>query len=622
MGSLKTTASRFRKSWNPWLAILLAALIACLPRLVRGVSCGHDFDFHLISWMETERSWSLGIPYPHWAQSPDWGAGEPRFVFYPPLSWIFGALLGYLVHWRWASAAYTFLCFAGAGFTTRILARRFLPEPQATLAGVLAAATPYGLFVAYERSAFSELAAAVWIPLLLLYALDLPQRNAGSLNASGRIPSASSPSWPPAASTRATTLRSAPLALLLAILWLTNAPAGVMATYLLAFAALAAAWLQRSWTPILRALIATPIGLGLAAIYLVPAAWEQRWIAINQALDVGMRVKDSWLFARHHNPSLELHDEVLLYASTLFAVTAAAALIGLAICLRRKSLPQQSRSWWLPLALLIPILLFLQFPISTPIWNLPKLEFLQFPWRWLMVLATPYAIFCAAATPLHSRRARIGSAAFWTGVLLLFSVVASRDFYQYCDEEDRVSNQQDIFADGTGMAGTDEYAPTAADNSLVASGLPDGCLVADPTQQLGETDTDASPEWYPEQGSCDDTYTASLWQPEHKHLQINSDHDGYLVLRMRRYPAWQITINGKPAANPPGNPIPLRDDGLVVLPIHEGLSTIDVRWTTTPDELWGRSISLVSLAVLLLLWIAPSILLRRSTIPLNPPRLS
>ena len=573
-----------------WLLILLAALIASAPRIMRGISCGHDFDFHLISWMEVERSWHQHILYPHWAESPNWGTGEPRFVFYPPISWMFGGLLGYLMNWYWVPAAYTFLCFAGAGITTRALARRFLPESKATLAGILAAATPYGLFVAYERTAFSELAAAAWIPLLLLLTL-----RGAPISSSSR-------------SRMFALMRSSfLLTLVIAVIWLTNAPAGVMASYLVAFAAVSSAVLRRSWRPLVRALIAMPIALGLAAVYLIPAAWEQRWIAINQALDVGMRVRDSWLFARHSDPSLSLHDEVLRYASILFTLTTLMAAIGLAVSLRRRILSRETRPYWISLALLIPILLLLQLPISSPIWHLPKLEFLQFPWRWLMVLATPYAIFLAAATPLRTRRSRILSAIFWVAVLIAFSVTANRQFFQFCDEEDQVSNQISIFQDGSGMLGTDEYAPTGADNSLVPDGLPDGCLVTDPTQQLGEGDKDATPDWYPEQGSCDDTYIAKLWQPEHKLLEFDSDHSGYLVLRLRRYPAWRVTVNGTPLTNEDtelnGNHIPLRDDGLMLIPVGEGVSKIDVRWTTTPDELWGRSISIVSLVLLILLGI-------------------
>ena len=95
--------------------ILVAAVVALAPQLVRGNSCGHDFDFHLLSWLDVQQNWRHGLFYPHWAPSANFGAGEPRFVFYPPLTWMLGALLGLALPWQWVPVALTFLLLAGTG---------------------------------------------------------------------------------------------------------------------------------------------------------------------------------------------------------------------------------------------------------------------------------------------------------------------------------------------------------------------------------------------------------------------------------------------------------------------------------------------------------------------------
>jgi hypothetical protein len=568
------------------LFIPMAALLASTIRL-RGVSCGHDFDFHTISWLEVQHSWSQGVLYPHWAQIPNWTAGEPRFVFYPPITWILGALLGYFIAWPWVPAAFTLICFTATGLTTRAFARQFLPAPNATLAGVIAAVTPYGLFTAYERSAFAELAATSLIPLLLLFAWRAP---AESNSPRFRVPPIVS------------------LAITLTAIWLTNAPAGVMASYLLAFAALSAAILERRWWPILRAATAAPLGIGLAAFYLVPAAWEQKWIDIRQALDVGMRVQDSWLFAHHAGADMEFHDQVLHQASAIFVFTAALALAAALGSIFRRRLSAGSR-YWIPLALLIPGLLLLQLSVSAPLWTLlPKLQFLQFPWRWLMVFGLPYSIFLAAVTPLAAitpsarLRPRILASLLWTIALAGIVWFGSTHFFQECGDEDVVDNQSAIGMAGAGVQGTDEYAPAGGDDSLIPSGLPDGCLVSDPKQLLGETTEGMAPVWYSEQGSCDDTFIADKWQNEDKVLDVEADHDGYLVLRLLRYPAWRITENGAPVRSQ-GN----REDGLIVIPVPQGTVNVEVRWTNqtavTPDVRWGRAISLLSLFTLVAAWV-------------------
>jgi hypothetical protein len=210
--------------------ILLAAAVATAPQIYRGNSCGHDFDIHLVSWFDCLNSWRHGIAYPQWTPSANYGAGEPRFIFYPPLTWMLGAALGLVLPWQVAPIVLTFLLLAATGLATRALALRGLPDAPATLAGCAALFSGYALFTAYERSAFGELA-GFWIPLLLLFALR-------HRNASGTL-------W-----RRAFDGSAAPLALVVAGAWLSNAPLGVMASYLLAAVALVLALLRRSWAPV------------------------------------------------------------------------------------------------------------------------------------------------------------------------------------------------------------------------------------------------------------------------------------------------------------------------------------------------------------------------------------
>ena len=397
--------------WNRFIGpavVLLAAAIATAPLLLHGPSCGHDFDFHLVSWLDCLNAWRHGLFYPHWSPSSNFGAGEPRFVFYPPLTWMLGAALGAVLPWTLVPAAMTFLVLAAAGLGTRALARQALDDAPATLAGCAALFSGYALFTAYERTAFGELTGGFWIPLLLLFSL-----RGNSSHPFHKERGEDGAHYKPAGSAwkRALDGSATPLALVVAAAWLSNAPVGVMACYLLAAAALAAALLAGSWAPVLRAAIAALLGLGLSAVYLIPAAWEQRWIDIRQATDdPGERVENSWLFAHHANPRLELHDVELHRVSLLAVSMLAVALAGLLAAWGRDKLsirtghaPQKSfirasaasegpavdfeaetcaldqsvhpesqhlrllpRSWWLILALIPPAVLLLQLPPRCP----------------------------------------------------------------------------------------------------------------------------------------------------------------------------------------------------------------------------------------------------------------
>jgi hypothetical protein len=628
--------------------VLFAAAVAVAPQLLRGNSCGHDFDFHLVSWLDAQSGWRLGIPYPHWTPSANFNAGEPRFVFYPPLTWMLGAALGFVLPWQLVPAALTFLLLAATGLATRALARQALSGGAATLAGCAAIFSGYALFCAYERSAFGELTGGLWIPLLLLLIL------------SDRDPARST--WH-----RALDGSTAPLALVVAGAWLSNAPVGVMACYLLAAVAVTAALLSKSWAPVLRAAIAAPLGMGLASGFLLPAVWEQPWADLKLAAsEPGEMIENSWLFGRHADPALDFHDFVLHQASIIAVVMVAVALGGLLLCYWRGSLTEGAlkgrgfsratkvaivspalaaegmqtvksafprrlkpliessyrvarlklrpfktepipRRWWLPLALIPLAVLFLQLPISLPVWNLlPKLRFLQFPWRWLVVLEAPMAVFFASAVwPAASARRwqRVAVAAACAAVFLAVTATAGWVFFQPCDEDDAVAGMLARYRSGAGMGGTDEYEPPGADDSLLASGLPGACLVSDPATLLGKGsgEPDTAPVWDAAQGSCDETFEAAPARAknhaEHFEILASASHPGYLILRLRSYPAWRVEVNGRPVAG-----LPQRDDGLMAVPVPKGPVDLTADWTVTPDVIAGRWLSGLALLLIAALW--------------------
>jgi hypothetical protein len=207
-------------------------------------------------------------------------------------------------------------------------------------------------------------------------------------------------------------------------------------------------------------------------------------------------------------------------------------------------------------------------------------------WRHWLVVAACSALF-------------LGSAGF-----------AGIAFYQNCAPEDSVLFRVGAFVTGRGSEGTDEYAPPTADDSLVATNLPAACLAPNPAVPLGTGDPDMTPEWTPEQGSCIATYrfdsTPGLNDPLHKRVQAVATQAGYLILRLREYPAWSVHVNGNPMPNRP-----VRQDGLMAIPIPAGPADITVDWTDTPDVRAGRWISLLAI----LLVTALGLLTRRRAQP-------
>jgi len=577
------------------LVLAAAAFIAILPMLVHGPSCGHDFDFHILSWLEAATQFAH-FGFPHWAYTPAYNAGEPRFVFYPPLSWALGAFLGLILPWNFVPAAFTWIALTLSGLTMHRLARRHAAAGPALLAATLYLANPYMLFTAYERTAYGELLAAAWLPLLFAAAL-------------------------------ATRPRILPIAIAVALLWLTNAPAAVMACYALAFLTLIRLLTPRSSLPsslfprpsslALSTTAGTLLGLTLAAFYILPAAYEQRFVQVNMAVIPGMRPQEHFLFHRMGSQSFDdlFHDQVVRTASIIALTLLAAIAVALLTVWRKKpSLP----SSLFPLPFLTLLIAFLLTPPSLFLWNhIPKLAFLQFPWRLTALLAVILALTTARA--LSRLKHSLPFSLFPLPLALLLVLPAWHLFAQHCDYEDTVPARVALFHSNLGTEATDEYTPIHVDGDALKPNDPPYWLIPmyppkppAPARHIG-MDVPAFSTIL-QLPLSDNTPPPAGTKPGQApdHLNLDLAEPEYLVLNRRAYPFWHIVLNGKTPAPlplrqllridpipitydfPPPQP-PKRSDGLIVLTLPAGHSTVDLVYCRPSDQTLGPALSALAL---------------------------
>jgi hypothetical protein len=529
--------------WMPLVAIAATALAVEIPFFFLGTPSGHDVEFHLYSWLEVLGQWKHGILFPRWASMANFGYGEPRFLFYPPASWTLGGVLSAIFPWTIVPSIYIWIALVAAGISMFCVARRWFDRRDAIMAAMIYVASPYHLVTVYWRSAFAELLASCLIPLLLLLVMKAADEDWRALS---------------------------PLSLLVAAAWLTNVPAAVMIHYSLALLLLLTAWQRRSARVLLVGLAAIIIGACLAAFYLLPAVYEQRWIDVAEAVSQGSRPQDNFLFVHTSDPDHDRFNRIISWVA-VFEVIASFAMAWAA-----KTLRQTQRVVWSSLTAWAAACSIMLFSVTAFLWRvLPKLVFMQFPWRWLLCVSMMFSLLLVAALPRWWMRATVS--------LLGIAVVVgawTRIQAPWWDNAGDLREMQDNMNDRIGYAGVEEYTPVAADPSEI------------------DKDKNKDARNVTTVGSAHAAIRVAQWDAESKSFTAEMSAADQLALKLFAYPAWRAEVNGRVVE------AMARDgSGQMLVPVEAGANRVDIRFTRTWDRAAGGWISVIaamSLALYLL----------------------
>lgn len=518
--------------WRPFLAIASVVFAAETPFFFFGTPSGHDVEFHLYSWLEVVAQWKHGILYPRWAALAHFAHGEPRFVFYPPASWTLGGIISSVFPWTIASPVYIWIVLVLAGISMFLLAGLWVDRRDAIFAAVLYAINPYHLIIIYWRSAFAELLASCLVPLLVLLVCKAVKGERHIV---------------------------APLGLLLAAAWLTNAPAAVMIHYSLGLLMLFFAWKNRS--PKLLLILAGAVALGacLSAFYLLPAIYEQRWIEIANAVSAGSRPSDNFLFIHTTDADHDAFNRIVSWLAVLEVV------VILASAITGKLWRGATREVWKALSVWALACSFLMLPMSALLWKvLPKLQFMQFPWRWLLCMSMIFTLFVT-----------VGLRRWWQrGAVCALSLVVIVGAWRYVqapwwDTTADLREMQDNMATGVGYEGTDEYTPLGADPSAI--------------------DKDARKVTVA--GPAHAAIDVLRWDAESKTFTAQMSAADQVALRLFRYPAWRASVNGREV-----EATAREGTGQMLVPVSAGMNQVEVRFVRTWDRPAGGWISLLTAA--------------------------
>lgn len=528
--------------WIPLLSIAAAAFAVETPFFLRGTPSGHDVEFHLDSWLEVLTQWKQGIVYPRWASLAHFGYGEPRFVFYPPASWTLGAVLSAIFPWTVAADIYIWLVLVGAGVSMFLLARQWVDRRDATFAAVLYAVNPYHLVIVYWRSAFAELLASSLLPLLLLLLLRADDQRRRMIVF---------------------------LALLLGCAWLINAPAAVMIHYSMALLMVWLAWQRRSPGILLVGAVAVVLGAALAAFYLLPAIYEQQWVNIAQSVSAGSRALDNFLFVHTTDPEHDSFNRVISW------IAASEIMLAFAAAWAAHSWRQRNRELWCSLVLWAAACTVFMLPISNLLWDiLPKLRFMQFPWRWTLCLGVPFTLLIVMGIKRWSSRV-----ALYVATLCVLAFVWQHFQPPWWDNSADLREMQDNMASGAGYEGTDEYTPVGADPSAI-----------DKEARSATVD-----------GPARAAIRVFEWKAERKLFTAQMSAPDNIALHLFNYPAWRVEVNGRKV-----QATTREGTGQMLVPVEAGANRIQITFIRMWDRTAGAWISGLALLLSLGLLRKPS----------------
>jgi len=448
------------------------------PICSTGRSRGDDFEFHFVSWLNAQQSWLHGVPYPQLGTSANFGPASP----------VLSSIHPHLDARRRprpdpaldpGSCSHHILLLAATGLATALWPQRAARRP-CNLAGcaVLSLATPFHR----PPHALPSLPAASGIPLLLLFALAtaiLPPRFGVALSTG---PHFHFPSSSPAAGFPTHRSASWPV-------------------YLLAAVALAAALLARPgsrycvppspsrWEYAAR-LLSHPRRLG-AALGRYSAGHRSQRRSASGSKTTG----SSASFQPGAEPAdAELHFRLAARVSMIAVALLSCSSCGYARGCRqgRAGSPQMEAQatashrhhagfpWpaFPPRSFLLPV--------SLPVWNLlPKLRFLQFPWRWLLVVKRPRHLLRRRRLAPQVRAALARPSRGWRlrASLCRHDLRGQGTFFATTPNR----RHHNFFVHLPSGAGFTEPTNTRlpSDNYSVATGLPDACLTSKFDTELG-----------------------------------------------------------------------------------------------------------------------------------------
>lgn len=344
------------------------AAVAMMPSFYFGLTSSNDLAHHFQLAHIVKEALATGEIYPSWAGEANGGYGDVTIRFYPPLSYYFLSAVFIIVgDWYYAGLITFFLIFYLSGIGIFLWAKEEFSVNQSLAAAAIYIFAPFHLNEIYNNFLFAEFTAGAILPFCFLFITRACQK--------GRLQDYLG------------------LSISYCLLILTHLPLTVIGS--LAFAIYALVLLRRS--EILKTLVKLAASVIFAfagsAFYWVRMITELKWVNLsNKSFYTGtFDYRANFLL----NPQniLNFHtDELCLWLAELMFLTMILISVPSVYFLIRER--KTASKFQLAAAIVFFISVFMTSQFSQFVWdNVSFLQKVQFPWRWLGIVALSGALF-------------------------------------------------------------------------------------------------------------------------------------------------------------------------------------------------------------------------------------
>lgn len=568
----------------PTLRLIIIGFVSILPVLIFGFPFfSHDGTPHAVWYSNFSRQLWAGEIYPRWLSQMNGGLGSPAMFYYPPAGYYlaspFRILLSNDSH-GWYQLGWS-ACVAqiASGLCAYLWLKQIAARRAAFIAAALYLLMPYHLaFDLYRRGAFAEFWTFVWMPLILYFVHAVAR---GSKTTSAFLG----------------------LAVTYALLVTTHLPVTLMfsvvpVVYAFHFAADRSRYRGTFFT-----VAAMILGIGLSAVYLLPALTMQRFVQF-QNMTAGLYYFGNWFLITRLKP----WGSESGYFWMVFSATALAA-CAYRVCRAEadERLRREAVFWFA----VIFACLIMMTPVSYPLWHfVTPLQKLQFPWRFNTVTCIALAALTALALTTVERGLYVPGRKMRALACVIFVFWISYTVAQALRAYPATrANPAVVLKDTDDInriiklgKDTAEYRPKWA-TSLAEEESPQRVLYSEKDlrkllEKIGTTGGELTKAVFT--NDAGGSLTVTEWKPGEIRLRVETARDAQVRVSQFYYPGWQANLitnlneSGELLKLEPSTP-----DGLIDIGIPAGTHQISLKLERTPAERYGRLISLASVFIAL-----------------------